>query len=251
MGGRASMPTEHTISQGECILSLANQYGHKWETIWNAPENEKLRKERGHPGVLLPGDHVSIPDRKLATLDLATNKTHSIQVVLNLVTVRLRLMEPPPLAKEDPTGGRASADQKSVTVDDPEPPAPVADKPRANVAWVVRVAGEQVASGKSDADGYIEVKLKPEVTEAEVIVEPGTLKELRLPLALGGLDPVTTVSGVKQRLYNLGLDCGDTTDEVNENFAAVVAAFQQGQGLPTTGEVDDRTRGRLREVHGF
>jgi N-acetylmuramoyl-L-alanine amidase len=89
------------------------------------------------------------------------------------------------------------------------------------------------------------------VTEGELIVEPGEAKELRVPLALGGLDPVTTVSGVKQRLYNLGWDCGDTSQEVHENFAAMLSAFQEAQGLEVTGEVDDATRDRLKKVHGL
>ena len=245
------MPQDHTIRQGECILSIATQYGHKWETIWNAPENEGLRKDRGQPGVLLAGDRVSIPDRRPKTFSLATGKRHKIVVALNLVTVRVRLVEPPPPAKEDPTGGRASRDQKSVTVEDPEPPEKAADKPRANVAFQVFAEGKKLTAGNSDGDGFIEFKLRPEVTAAELIVEPGSLKELRMPLALGGLDPITAVSGVKQRLYNLGLDCGDTSDEPHQNFSAMVAAFQEGQGLKTTGEIDDATRDRLRKVHGF
>src|SRR5882724_2062638 len=244
------MPIDHTIAQGECILSIANRYGHKWETIWNAPENQALRKKREHPGVLFPGDHVSVPDRKPKTLTLPANQRHKIKVVLNLVTVRLRLMQPPPPPKDDPTTAQASGDHKTVTVDDPPPPGKKDDEPRKDAAFEVRVDGKVVTSGKSDGDGYIEFKLRPEVAAAELIVEAGTLKELRLPLALGGLDPITEVSGVKQRLYNLGLDCGDTTDEVHENLAAVVAAFQEAQGLGASGEVDDQTRDRLRKVHG-
>src|SRR4051812_26027945 len=107
-GLNETMPREHTIQQGECIFSIATRYGHKWDTIWNAPENEALRKERDHPGVLMPGDQVSIPDLQPKTFTLATGKRHKIVVALNLVTVRVRLMEPPPPAKEDPTGGTAS-----------------------------------------------------------------------------------------------------------------------------------------------
>ena len=33
----------HVIQKGECVLNIANRYGHKWETIWEAPENEALR----------------------------------------------------------------------------------------------------------------------------------------------------------------------------------------------------------------
>jgi hypothetical protein len=245
------MPVDHTIRQGECILSIANRYGHKWETIWDAPENQALRKERVRPGVLLAGDHVSIPDLKPKTISVPVDRRHKIVVALNLVTVRLRLMQPPPPAKDDPGAAKASGDHKTVTFDDPPPPDKQDDVPRKSAAWEVRVDGAVLASGKSDADGYIEFKLRPEVTAAELIVEAGTLKELRLPLALGGLDPITTVSGVKQRLYNLGFDCGDVSEEEHENFAAVAAAFQQAQGLQASGEVDDQTRDRLRTIHGF
>ncbi len=245
------MPKEHTIKQGECIFSIATRYGHKWDTIWNAPENEALRKDRGQPGVLMPGDQVSIPDLRPKTVALATGGRHKIVVALNLVTVRVRLMEPPPPAKEDPTGGTASNGHKDFTVEDPDPPARAPDQPRANVAFEVWAEGKKLLGGKSDGDGYIEFKLRPEVTAAELIAEPGTLKELRTPLALGGLDPISTVSGVKQRLYNLGFDCGDTSDEEHDNFAAALSAFQEGQGLKTTGEIDAETRARLQKVHGF
>jgi len=245
------MPTEHVIRQGECILSIATQYGHKWETIWDAPENKELKKERKHPGVLLPGDKISIPDIKLKSASLATGSRHTVKIARNLITVKIRLTQPPPPAKEDPTGGKASPDQKTVTVDDPPPPETKPDEPRKGVPFQVLVDGFKKASGSSDGDGNIEFQLSPEVTEAELVVEPGTPKELRVPLALGGLDPVTTVSGAKQRLYNLGFDCGDTSDEEHENFAAVVAAFQMGQGLPATGELDDKTRAQLQKIHGL
>jgi hypothetical protein len=246
-----AMPKEHTIKQGECIFSIATVYGHKWDTIWNAPENQSLRKDRDQPGVLMPGDRVSIPDLQPKVLTLATNKRHKIIVALNLVTMRVRLMEPPAPAKEDPTGGTASNDHKDFTIDDPEPPDRAPDQPRANVPFEVWTEGKMLLGGNSDGDGYIEFKLRPEVTEAELICEPRTLKELRMPLALGGLDPISTVRGVKQRLYNLGLDCGDTSDDEHDNFAATVSAFQEAQGLRTTGELDADTRAHLQKVHGF
>jgi len=201
--------------------------------------------------VLLSGDRVVIPDLRPKVLSLPTGKQHKIVVAMNLVTVRVRLMEPPPPAKEDPTGGTPSKDYKDFTVDDPAPPERAPDQPRANVAFEVLVDGKKLLGGKSDGDGFIEFKVKPEVTKAELVVEPGTSKELRTPLALGGLDPISAISGVKQRLYNLGIDCGDTNDDAHASFAAALAAFQEGQGLQPTGELDAATRARLQEAHGF
>jgi hypothetical protein len=69
------------ISQGECTFSIVDRYGHKWETIWNAPENKELRRERPQPGVLLAGDRISIPDLRPKTLALATGKRRKIPLL--------------------------------------------------------------------------------------------------------------------------------------------------------------------------
>jgi hypothetical protein len=37
----------------------------------------------------------------------------------------------------------------------------VADEPRKNVPWEVRVDGAKAASGKSDGDGFIQFELSP------------------------------------------------------------------------------------------
>jgi hypothetical protein len=52
--------------------------------------------------VLLPGDRISIPDVRPKTASLATGQRHTVKVQRNLITVRVRIMQPPPPPKEDP-----------------------------------------------------------------------------------------------------------------------------------------------------
>ena len=59
------MPTEHVIQQGETIASLALQYGFFPDTIWNDSANAELKRSRQDPHVLLPGDLVTVLDKRL------------------------------------------------------------------------------------------------------------------------------------------------------------------------------------------
>ena len=83
-----------------------------------------------------------------------------------------------------------------------------------------------------------------------MILEPGTPQETRVPLRLGTLDPLDDLVGVKQRLANLGFECGDRSREATAALDGVVRHFQSTYDLPVTGEVDDATRAKLRDVHG-
>ena len=88
---------------------------------------------------------------------------------------------------------------------------------------------------------------------------PGEAKSARLLLAngseaydvaIGGLDPIESVSGVQHRLSNLGYDCGGESGEAGDATRAAVLAFQRAQKLKETGVIDDATRARLRDRHG-
>jgi N-acetylmuramoyl-L-alanine amidase len=92
--------------------------------------------------------------------------------------------------------------------------------------------------------------IPPNARRSELILEPGTDKETFIPLRLGHLEPVSEISGIKNRLINLGFDCGETGDEETPNMAAALRAFQEKNGLPATGEINQATRKKLKEIHG-
>nr|WP_255216649.1 peptidoglycan-binding domain-containing protein [Pseudenhygromyxa sp. WMMC2535] len=65
----------------------------------------------------------------------------------------------------------------------------------------------------------------------------------------GHLDPATELSGVQQRLVNLGYTCHDPAGELGESTQEALRAFQRTHDLEVSGELDDDTRARLIELH--
>jgi hypothetical protein len=45
----------HDVAQGDCLLSIAEQYGFFWETLWEHPRNAELKQTRKRPCNSLSG----------------------------------------------------------------------------------------------------------------------------------------------------------------------------------------------------
>ena len=203
---------EHTVAAGDCILSIAEENGFQWETIWNHASNSQLKADRGDPNVLFPGDVVFVPEKRLKEVTKATDQTHKFVKKGTPGKVRLRLLD----WKRGPRkGARYSAEVDGVTVE-----------------------------GTSDGDGMIEFYAKANARQVNLAVTEGTRTE-RYSLQLGHVDPVTTDSGVKRRLENLGYLC-----EGEEALRAALLAFQKEKQLDETGEADEATRAALQRLHG-
>jgi peptidoglycan hydrolase-like protein with peptidoglycan-binding domain len=69
------------------------------------------------------------------------------------------------------------------------------------------------------------------------------------PLKLRHLDPANTVTGIQQRLANLGYDPGPIDGILGPETRAALANFQLDYGLPRTGQPDEDTIKALRSVH--
>lgn len=192
----------YTVQQGDCLESLAKTFGLQWESIWTHPENSDLRQQRQDPNVLLPGDQLFIPDLTPRYEDCVTDRRH--QFVLK---------------------GRSS---KLVLV------LKDFDRPRANQAYILTVDGQTV-SGKTDNQGRIEERIRPDASAGRLLVGPAEAPE-EYVLALGHIDPVEEVSGLEGRLYNLGFHS--------------LSEFQKRYRLQVTGAPDDATRNKLREEYG-
>ena len=66
----------HTVRQGECILSIADHYGHHPDDIWEHADNAQLRETRDSPAMLKPGDALLVPDIESQTIHSASGKEH-------------------------------------------------------------------------------------------------------------------------------------------------------------------------------
>ena len=81
-------------------------------------------------------------------------------------------------------------------------------------------------------------------------MEPGTVREKVYPLRLGHLDPITSLSGVADRLNNLAYYNGPRSTEMTSALQEALRAFQKANNLQESGEADQATRDKLTQIHG-
>ncbi|MBI2899050.1 MAG: peptidoglycan-binding protein [Planctomycetes bacterium] len=217
------MPEDYVVRPGDCVESVAFERGFFWQTLWDDPRNARLKDLRGNPNILLEGDVLHVPDRRAREHSGATESTHRFVRKGVPSRLRLRIVDP------------ASSDRQ--------------DRPRANAPFRLEIDGRPTL-GTTDADGRVDVPIRPDAREGRLILEPGTPRETVLPLQLGHLDPVSEESGVRQRLASLGFDTGDPEQEAVASLESALRAFQQRHGLEVTGQADAATRDKLREAHG-
>jgi len=204
---------EHTVQQGECLSSIGRKYGLFWRTIWEHPNNARLKNQRKDPNVLKPGDVLFVPDRQEKEAAAATESRHRFLVKGTPAEFRLRLLRE--------------------------------GEPRAGIAYVLEIEGQQFL-GRTDNDGLIQHFIDPRATEGRLILRDG--QEI-YPLQLGHLDPLDNVTGVQQRLINLGFYGGPVDGRMTPDTQAALRAFQQDRGLDASGELDRPTQDALKDYH--
>jgi N-acetylmuramoyl-L-alanine amidase len=205
----------HTVVQGEFLSSIAKKFGFRdYRTIWDDPQNAKLKKSRPDPNVLYPGDQLYIPDKEQKIESRATGAVHRFEVPDNRVTLRIALRD-------------------------------FDDRPIANTACELDIFGA-VTKHTSNSEGMIERNIPPEPASGMLRI-PDLAFELNIEV--GHLDPPDEVSGYTARLTNLGyLDPFIASDDDDLNVA--IQEFQCDHKLPVTGEIDPATKARLAELHG-
>ena len=207
----------HTVNEGECLSSIAQENGFFWETIWNHPENKKLQELRKDPNILNPGDVVMIPDKRLKELSEPTTQVYKYKLKNTPVKFKMRILRD--------------------------------GKPRAGEKFVLMIEKAEAKRGTIPPDGRIEISILPQAKQGELVIGEGAEAEV-YKLRLGALDPVETVSGVKARLNNLGFDCGEIDNKLDEETTEAILDFQSYINHPNpNGEIDDKTRDALKKLH--
>ena len=207
------MPIEHTVKSGECISSIADQYGFFPDTVWNHSGNATLKTKRKDPNLLLPGDLVVIPDKQLKTVDKPPEQKHRFRKKGVPALLRLQIFD----------GETLRSDQSyTLTVDG------------------------KIHRGTTDGDGILEVEIPPDAKEADLTIGPD---EFRVHLELGRVPPADELQGVLTRLNNLGYDCGRPEDGLTEQAQEAIKAFQYRYKLEQTGKADAPTKDKLAQLH--
>jgi hypothetical protein len=207
---------DYEVQEGDCIESIAATNGLLWQTIWNHPNNESIKNARASRNILLPGDHLFIPEKVLKTYDRSTDARHTFVRKGIPCKLRLRVLQ--------------------------------SGKPRANESYRLVVDGKEY-SGTTDGDGWVEVAIPPTAQSGELTVGSTPLQRQVYSLDLGGMDPVTEPSGIQKRLTNLGFDC-EETGTMDEPTRTALALFQKGENLDATGDPDSDTLDKLKKRHG-
>jgi len=161
---------DYVAQQGDCVYSIADEFGLPWEKIWNDPANADLRNLRQNPNVLSPGDTLHIPDPAQRSETCDTDKLH--RFVLKKAATRLVIV------------------LKDF------------DKPRPDLSYTLTVAG-RIIRGKTDSSGKLEITIPARASSARLVVGPPGAREI-YSLKLGHMDPISGESGVEKRLRNLG-----------------------------------------------
>jgi hypothetical protein len=207
---------KHVAGEGDSVNGIADQYGFFWETLWNHADNGRLKTARRDPNVLLPGDEVIVPAKQTKEEAGGTEQRHRFR----------RRGTPARLVMQLFREG----------------------EPRANEPYTIVIDGEW-GQGTTDGEGTIDVPIPPAACRAELLLGPRG-RQTKYQIALGGLDPSDSVTGVQGRLRNLGYDVGEIDGEVGAKTRAALCAFQAEHGLPETGEVDEETCRKLKDEHG-
>ena len=201
------------VGDGEGTSSLAKKNGFFWKTIWDHPENAALKAKRKDPNVLYAEDEIFIPDLVPSEFPgKSTEQRHKFKRKGEPSKIKIKLLD--------------------------------SDKPRANEDYVLVIEGKSI-KGKTDSEGVLEHFIPGEAKSGRLILRNG--KEI-YTIGVDDLDPVEQPTGVQQRLNNLGFNCGEEDGEIGEATKEALRKFQAQYQLEVTGEADDATKNKLKEL---
>ncbi|MHB8080188.1 MAG: peptidoglycan-binding protein [Candidatus Krumholzibacteriia bacterium] len=206
----------HVVRRGESIESIALAHGFLPDTLWNHPDNAQLKRERKDPSLLLPGDRVQVPDPRPRQEQAADGQQHRFHRKGLPSRLRVRILRD--------------------------------GEPRRNEPYTLNVDG-RLSQGSTDGDGAVAAAVPPNAQRATLVVGKEEKERQTFELRLSGLDPVETISGVQQRLENLGYPC-PASGALDEPTRSALADFQRAFDLEATGEPDRKTRDKLAAEHG-
>lgn len=205
---------QHRVRQGETVVGLAKRFGTTKKKILEHPDNRALLARGRTSGILRAGDQVTIPGPENKEMPAATGQCHRFRCNERSTLLKVRFMRE--------------------------------NEARANEAYVLRIDLEEI-SGTLDSDGWLERRIPAEAREVMVLLGENAEEQYRL--RVGDLDPVGEVTGLRQRLKNLGYPT-DSEDEIfSDDLRDALRRFQLDHGLEETGEFDGATRNELRNAY--
>jgi len=218
------MSTVHKIKRNDCVASIAAELGFHPDTVWYSPENQQLRRLRGDGRILKKWDRLLIPEKTLHHETAKTEDTHRFR--------RLGLLDTLHLAIVDSKG-----------------------EARPDARYTLQI-GHQTIEGKTNEDGDL-VETIPANCQDPILlfVEGQDAKDdedyepdLECEIDVRALDPADDDSGLLMRLQNLGYQVDLDPDAFTDPELGIYQ-FQSDAGITETGELDEATKDKLRELY--
>jgi N-acetylmuramoyl-L-alanine amidase len=213
------MSRSYVIRPGDSLANIAYENGLLVETLWLHPDNAALRERRPDRNILMPGDVLAIPAKRVGRIEAATGQRH-----------RFRL-------KDVPHQFRLQLFDNEI--------------PRRRQAYKLTVRGAGFTAqrdGTTDERGVLSTYIPPRARDARLSIDATQGSPLELDILFGSLDPVEELSGVQKRLANLGFAC-PVDGRMSGQTRHALESFQQRFALAVTGEADEATRQRLRDMN--
>lgn len=205
----------YVVKAGDYLAKIATTHSFEMLKVWNDPKNAELRAKRGSPDILYPGDVLWIPKVLEDLIDVYTKRVNRYVADPQDIEVNLRLrLSGEPLCNAD-----------------------------CEVHGIPQEGGERLTA-TTDDKGVLRLKVPVTVRTVELVF---TQPEAYFCLGVGDLDPITELSGVGQRLRNLGY-IAHLDEETDLSYG--IRGFQTDHGIEPTGEADEGTRARLAMEHG-
>lgn len=217
---------KYIVKQGDCISSIAFENDLFPDTIWNHPDNAELKRKRKDPNALYPGDEVIIPGKELKEESCSAEQKHCFRRKGVPEKLRIQFLD----EDQDPRGGIPYILEIKTKSGDPFP----------------------LIEGETDNDGYLEEAIPPDAHTGELTLGEGADEEV-IEIMLGHLDPIDTISGIKARLNNMGYECGEEDDELDEMARNAIREFQEVNNLDllddTDTDIDKATQDKIEEMY--
>lgn len=203
---------------------MAEKFGFFEATIWDDPANAELRERRHDMNILQIGDLVTVPDLRTKTVSVGTDQRHRFRRKGVPALFRMQLFH--------------------------------LGQPRANEPYVMDIAGGH-REGATDDDGVLEESVPPSARKARITIGTDGDEEV-LEIHFGGLDPIDSGTGQRQRLTNLGVydgpleppGVGPHGQPIDDpGFTEAVRRFQISRGLEPSATLDEETLETLCAAH--
>src|SRR5689334_13015270 len=134
------MPTKHIIKQGECLSSIARDYGFDdWKKIYDDPANSQFKENHPNPNLIFPGEELTIPDLDPGGVSGSTEKKHKFEIKLDHTKLRIVVQD-------------------------------MQDKAFSSKPYKLTLGSLPPLKGNTDGDGLIEVEIDPKLQSGKLEV---------------------------------------------------------------------------------